>query len=65
MNEIKISWKAGDTISGWSDLCARVIDQFGLPGGRYTTEVCTDWMSFKFEDNRDAFLCKIMLSEHL
>ena len=65
MNEVLISWKAGDTISNWSDLCAKVVDRFGLPGGRYSTEVCADWMSFKFNDEKDAFLCKIMLSEHL
>ena len=65
MNEVLISWKAGDTLSNWSDLCAKVIDQFGLPGGRYSTEVCADWMSFKFLDEKDAFICKIMLSEHL
>ena len=39
--------------------------KFGLPGGKYSTEVCADWMSFKFLDEKDAFLCKIMLSEHL
>lgn len=65
MNEVLISWKTGDTITGWSDLCAKVIDQFGLPGGRYSTEVCADWMSFKFNNEKDAFLCKIMLSEYI
>lgn len=65
MNEVLIDWKAGDTLSSWSDLCVRVIEHFGLPGGRYSTEVCADWMSFKFLDEKDAFLCKIMLSEYL
>jgi len=65
LNEILIHWKAGDTVTGWSDLCADIVDHFGLPGDRFTTEVCADWMSFKFKDEKDAFLCKIMLSEHL
>lgn len=65
MNEIYIHWKNGDTLSSWNDLCIKIIEQFGLPGNRYTTEVCTDWMSFKFDNEKDAFLCKIMLSEHL
>jgi hypothetical protein len=65
MNEVLIAWKSGDTVSKWSDHCATIIEQFGLPGNRYTTEVCEDWMSFKFKDEKDAFLCKIMLSEHL
>jgi hypothetical protein len=65
VNEVLIPWKVGDTVTKWSDHCAMIIEQFGLPGGRYKTEVCADWMSFKFENEKDAFLCKIMLSEHL
>lgn len=65
MNEILIHWKTDDTITSWNDLCANIVNRFGLPGDRFTTEVCTDWMIFKFKSEKDAFLCKIMLSEHL
>jgi len=65
VNEICVHWKRGDTLSSWSDLCAKIIEQFGLPGGRYSTEVCAEFMSFKFENEKDAFLCKILLSESL
>ncbi len=65
MNEVLIPWRAGDTVSKWSNHCVMIIEHFGLPGNRYKTEVCADWMSFKFDDEKDAFLCKIMLSEHL
>ena len=65
LHEIHIPWKAGDSITGWSDLCASVVEHFGLPGDRFITEVCIDWMKFQFYNEKDAFLCKIMLSEHL
>lgn len=64
-NEIMIPWRSGDSVSSWNELCARVVEHFGLPGGRYTTEVSADWMGFKFLDEKDAFVCKLMLSEHL
>jgi hypothetical protein len=64
-DEVLIAWKAGDTVSKWNNHCAMIVEHFGLPGDRFTTEVCADWMSFKFNDEKDAFLCKIMLSEHL
>lgn len=64
-NEITIPWKQGDTIVGWNELCAQVVERFGLPGDKYTTEVSADWMGFKFKDERDELMCRLMLSEHL
>lgn len=62
---IEIPWRHGDGIPGWNELCAKVVERFGLPGDKYTTEVSANWMGFKFKDERDGLLCKIMLSEHL
>lgn len=64
--EIKIFYNSTNQKGPWwNELCARIIELFGLPGNKYTTEVCSDFMSFKFKNEKDAFLCKIMLSEHL
>lgn len=66
MNEIKILYKSLNQNSfWWNELCARILERFGLPGNKYTTEVCAEFMIFKFKNEKDAFLCKIMLSEHL
>jgi hypothetical protein len=42
-----------------------VLEVFGLPGGRYESKPGTDAMSFTFKNNKDADLCRILLSERL
>ena len=49
----------------WNETCASIIDHFGLPGGKYVTEVNENYMNFIFYDDRDALLCKIMISEKI
>jgi hypothetical protein len=64
MIEICVPWKNQNN-SWWNETCARIIEHFGLPGNRYTTEVSSMEMKFLFRDDRDALLCKIMISEEL
>ena len=64
MIEICVPWK-NQTNVWWNETCARIIDHFGLPGDKYTTEVSSMEMKFLFRDDRDALLCKIMISEEL
>ena len=64
MIEICVPWKKQNNI-WWNEICARIIDHFGLPGDKYTTEVSSMEMKFLFRDDRDALLCKIMISEEL
>lgn len=64
MVEIKVPWENRSNIR-WNEICARIIEHFGLPGGKYQTELNTDYMCFSFVDERDALLCKIMISEQL
>ena len=64
MIEICVPWKKQNNI-WWNEICARIIDHFGLPGDKYTTEVSSMEMKFLFRDARDALLCKIMISEEL
>ena len=40
--------------SEWNEGCARAIELFGLPGDRYVTEICEDWMYFHFTSEQDA-----------
>ncbi len=64
MTEICVPWKSQSAI-WWNEICARIVDKFGLPGGKYTTEVSENEMKFFFRDEREALLCKIMISEEL
>lgn len=61
MNKVKVTWKNGDTVSDWDEKCIRVVETFGLPGDKYTTELTADYMIFKFEDLEDAVIAKLML----
>ncbi len=64
MTEISISWKnQGNT--WWNEICANIVEHFGLPGDRYTTEVSADEMKFFFKDEREALLCRILISDQI
>jgi len=40
----------------WNEICARAIEQFGLPGDRFTTYVNSDFMDFIFNSEQDAVM---------
>jgi hypothetical protein len=63
-NQICVPWN-GQSTMWWNEICARIIEHFGLPGDKYTTEVSSDNMKFFFNDEREALLCKIMISDQL
>jgi len=63
-NQICVPW-TGQSTMWWNEICARIIEHFGLPGDKYTTEVSEDNMKFFFNDEREALLCKIMISDQL
>ena len=49
----------------WNETCAMVLEVFGLPGHRYESKPSTECMSFTFNNQKDADLCRILLSERL
>jgi len=51
---VRIFWKNGDTISDWNETCAWAIEQFGLPGDKFTTHPTEDYMDFYFQNECDA-----------
>ena len=61
MTEVKVDWLAGDDIPLWDKKCIRVIESFGLPGGKYETELTENYMIFHFKDPQDALVAKLML----
>lgn len=48
----------------WNEICAEVIEQFGLPGGRYVTNVGSFYMQFYFKTEQDLLLFKLKWSEY-
>jgi hypothetical protein len=49
----------------WDETCAMVLEQFGLPGERYTSHPTENKMMFKFFNEKDATMCRLLLSERL
>ena len=58
----RIVWHPGPV--SWNEICAQVVEQFGLPGDRYTTEVGIFDMGFVFQDEQDLLLFKLKWSEY-
>lgn len=59
---VTVPWQNQNNV-WWNETCAKVMEHFGLPGGRYVTEVSTECMKFIFHDDKDALLCQIMVSD--
>lgn len=54
--KVKLDWELGDSNGQWDQACIYAVENFGLPGGKYKTELTEDWMIFEFTDSRDAML---------
>ena len=61
---VTVPWESQNNI-WWNETCAIITEHFGLPGGKYVTSVSTECMKFIFYDDRDALLCKIMISDRI
>jgi hypothetical protein len=65
-NDVNIEWqKIGALTYEWHQLCADVVEVFGLPGDRFTSHPSVDYMRFTFKNKKDADLCKILLSDRI
>ena len=64
MTRITVPWK-NQTNTWWSETCANILEHFGLPGDRYVTEITADHMHFDFNDDKDALMCRIMISDKI
>jgi hypothetical protein len=61
---VRIPWRS-QYEPFWNDLCANVMEVFGLPGNRYVSRPTADYMDFTFNNSKDYDLCRIMLSEYI
>ena len=64
-HEVQIDWHPAQTGVFWNELCANILEVFGLPGDRYISHPTADFMTFTFKNKKDADMCRILLSEHL
>jgi len=64
MVTIKVPWKNQSNI-WWNETCANIIEIFGLPGDKYTTEVSANEMLFFFQNEKDAMMCMLLISEEI
>lgn len=64
MNRLYIPWKAQSDL-WWNEICAKVVEHFGNPGDRYTTNPDEDCMMIDFKNPQDYLMCKMLLSEHV
>lgn len=51
---VTIPWRKGDTTNRWDEICIGCVEQFGLPGDKYKTNVSEYYMSFYFKNQQDA-----------
>ena len=63
-NTVTVVWN-NQSVPWWNECCALVLEVFGLPGDRFVYTPHEDYMSFTFKNQKDAELCKILLSERL
>lgn len=64
MARITVPWRNQKDM-WWNETCARIIEHFGLPGGRYVTEVSTECMHFDFENEKDELMCRLLISDDI
>jgi hypothetical protein len=64
VHKVSIPWR-GQKEYWWNETCADVLEVFGLPGGRFTSHPKMDQMDFYFKSEKDADLCRILISERL
>jgi len=61
---IKIQWHNQDN-NWWNEICATVLEVFGMPGNRFVYKPFEDFMTFTFKSEKDYSLCRILLSEYI
>ena len=63
---VHIPWsKKLDSEPAWNEITASIVEHFGLPGDRYVTELNENYMKFKFHNDKDGLMCKILVSDYI
>jgi hypothetical protein len=63
-HNVTVQWgKGSDTMDYWDQLCIYGIEQFGLPGDRYITDISADAMTWSFKSDKDALIFRLRFGE--
>ena len=63
-NHVTVRWGSGsDTMDYWDELCIYGIEQFGLPGERYITDISAEAMTWSFKSDQDALIFRLRFGE--
>lgn len=58
---VRLQWGESDDKNNiyWNQICASAIEEFGLPGTKFTWHPTEDYMDFVFKDSRDALIFQL------
>ena len=66
MITVHIPWSSKiNTLPQWDKVCVDIVERFGLPGGKYTTELTEDYMNFTFQNDKEGLLCQLLISDYI
>ena len=66
MITVHVPWShKTNSVSTWNQITASVVEHFGLPGYKYTTEITEHYMNFQFRDDREGLMCQILVSDYI
>lgn len=59
-NAVSLEWYSNPHMEHWNEVCIWVIEQFGLPGDKYTTELNDKVMTWYFNDQHDQMVMALV-----
>ncbi len=63
---VHVPWNPkANTTPLWNEITASIVERFGLPGYKYTTELTSDYMNFNFHDDKEGLLCQLLVSDYI
>jgi len=66
MVTVHVPWSPkASSISIWDEITISIIERFGLPGDKYTTELTDSYMNFLFKDEREGLVCQLLVSDYI
>ena len=66
MVPVHVPWSPKtNSVSAWNQITASIVEHFGLPGYKYTTEITEHYMNFQFQDDREGLMCQILVSDYI
>ena len=66
MVTVHVPWSPkASSIPIWDEITISIIERFGLPGDKYTTELTDSYMNFVFKDEREGLVCQLLVSDYI